>query len=71
MEMVRKHRSCYRARFIPVDELYSREELLELEKEFNSAMNESETISEHNLFALLLNMNFALDGIATVTQSSR
>ena len=24
-------------------------------------MNESETISEHNLFALLLNMNFALD----------
>jgi|JI9StandDraft_1071089.scaffolds.fasta_scaffold693831_1 hypothetical protein len=28
-------------------------------------MNESETISEHNLFALLLNMNFALDGTST------
>lgn len=27
-------------------------------------MNESENISEHNLFALLLNMNFALDGNA-------
>lgn len=59
--MVRKYRSCYRARFIPIDELYSREELMELEKEFNSAMNESEFISEHNLFALLLNMNLTID----------
>ncbi len=34
---------------------------MELEKEFNSAMNESEFISEHNLFALLLNMNLTID----------
>ena len=39
---------------------------MELEKDFNSAINESETISENNLFALLLNNNIIVDGKYTL-----
>lgn len=49
MEGVRKDRTIYRARFIPLDELYSKDELSELVKEFSAAANEKNFISEVDL----------------------
>lgn len=40
MENVRKERTDYRARFIPIVELYTQEELQELIIEFDAAKNE-------------------------------
>jgi hypothetical protein len=40
MENVRRNRTVYRARFIPLDELYSKEELDELIHEFGAAVDE-------------------------------
>lgn len=49
IEKVRKNRTLYRAKHIPLDELYTKTELLELEKEFGVAVNESELISKLSL----------------------
>jgi hypothetical protein len=49
MENVRKDRTYYRAKFIPLDELYTKEELLDLTKEFSAATNERDLISEISL----------------------
>lgn len=38
MEKVRKDRTVYRARYIPLDELYSKDELQDLVKEFSAAV---------------------------------
>lgn len=49
MEMVRRDRTIYRARYIPIDELYSKEELGELVKEFSSASNDRGKINTFNI----------------------
>lgn len=43
--MVRKNRTVYRARFIPIDELYTEEERLELYKEFAAACDDNRMVS--------------------------
>lgn len=45
MENVRKDRTIYRAKHIPVDNLYEKEELAALTKEFGAASNESNAIN--------------------------
>lgn len=49
MENVRKERTVFRAQFIPLDELYTKEELSELIKEFSVAANDKNVISSVNL----------------------
>lgn len=49
MENTRRERTIYRAKFIPIDELYSNEELNELMKEFGAAANEKERITLINI----------------------
>jgi hypothetical protein len=49
IEKVRKNRTLYRAKHIPLDELYTRGELVELEKEFNVAVSEKEVITKLSL----------------------
>jgi len=58
MEVVRKDRTVYRAKFIPIDELYTEEERLELYKEFAAACDENRLISVIGLRAILVNMDF-------------
>ena len=62
MEKVRRDRTFYRAKFIPLDELYTKEELQDLLKEFGTGANEKEFINIVNLNAVLVNMNFDLTG---------
>lgn len=62
MEKVRRDRTFYRAKFIPLDELYTKEELQDLLKEFGTGANEKEFINIVNLNAVLVNMNFDLIG---------
>jgi hypothetical protein len=50
-------------RHIPLDELYTKDELDELIKEFSAAANEKNFINDVNLQALLLNMSFELNGM--------
>ena len=61
IEKVRKNRTIYRAKHIPLDELYTKGELMELEKEFGVAVNEKETISKLSLEAILQNMGINID----------
>lgn len=61
IEKVRKNRTVYRAKYIPLDELYTRAELHELEKDFGAAVVEGELITELSLEAILVNMGIALD----------
>ena len=63
MEIVRKDRTVYRAKHIPVDNLYTKDELDELTKEFGAACDDSNCINVVNLQAILLNMNFELQSI--------
>jgi len=58
---VRKNRTIYRAKHIPLDELYTRSELIELEKEFGVAVNEKEVITKLSLEAILQNMGISLE----------
>ncbi|KRX10507.1 hypothetical protein PPERSA_01519 [Pseudocohnilembus persalinus] len=62
LENVRKERTIYRARYIPLDELYSKEEIYELAKQFSvGVVNEAEEkITDVDLQAILQNMNFGL-----------
>lgn len=62
MENVRQERTIYRAKFIPIDELYSKEELNELVKEFSAAANDNGKITIVNVQAILVSMNFDLQG---------
>ena len=62
MENVRRERTFYRARFIPLDELYTKEEMQDLLKEFGTGANEKDLLNLINLSAVLLNMNFELTG---------
>jgi len=57
MENVRRDRTIYRAKYIPIDELYSKEELGDLVKEFSSASNDKGKISTINVQAILVSMN--------------
>jgi len=52
----------YRARFIPINELFTEEELKDLLKEFNAAANEAEVLNLINLRAILYNLNFDQTG---------
>lgn len=45
MENVRKTRTVYRAKFIPIDELYTEEERIELYKEFAAACDDNRLVS--------------------------
>lgn len=45
MEDVRKQRTIYRAKFIPIDELYTEDERHELYKEFAAACDENRLVS--------------------------
>jgi len=58
LEEAKQSRLFYRARFIPINELFTQEELKDLLKEFNSATNENETLNLINLRAILYNLNF-------------
>lgn len=49
MEDVRKDRTMYRAKYIPLDELYTKDELSELIKEFSTAASENNFITDVNL----------------------
>lgn len=62
MEKVRRERTFYRAKFIPLDELYSKDEIQDLIKEFGTGSNEKEYLNLINLNAVLMNMNFELSG---------
>ena len=62
MEKVRRERTFYRAKFIPLDELYSKDEIQDLIKEFGTGSNEKEYLNLINLNAVLMNMNFDLSG---------
>lgn len=62
MENVRKERTFYRARFIPLDELYTKEEMQDLLKEFSTGANEKDMLNLINMAAVLMNMNFELTG---------
>jgi hypothetical protein len=58
LEEAKQARLFYRARFIPINELFSQEELKDLLREFNSATNEKDTLNLINLRAILYNLNF-------------
>lgn len=62
MENVRRERTFYRAKFIPLDELYTKEEMQDLLKEFSTGSNEKDLMNLINLSAVLMNMNFELTG---------
>ena len=49
MESVRKERTVYRAKHIPFDNLYTKEELEELTREFGAAADENSCINAVNL----------------------
>jgi len=58
LEDAKQGRMFYRARFIPINELFTEEELKDLLKEFNAATNEADTVNLINLRAMLYNLNF-------------
>ncbi len=61
MEEVRKDRTIYRARHIPLDQLYEATELEDLSREFEVACTgEEQVISLASLQAKLLDMKFSL-----------
>jgi hypothetical protein len=62
MEKVKRDRTFYRARFIPLDELYSKEELQDLIRDFSTGANEKGFLNMVNLIAVLASMNFELSG---------
>lgn len=62
MEKVRRGRTFYRAKYIPLDELYTKEEIQDLIREFGTGSNEKEVVNLVNLNAVLMNMNFELSG---------
>ena len=62
MEKVRSDRTIYRAKYIPIDELYTKDEIGELVREFTSASNEKGKINIINISAILSNMNFESTG---------
>ena len=61
IEKVRKNRTVYRARHIPLDELYTRAELMELKKEFGIAVSHNDTISTLSMEAILVNLGIAIE----------
>lgn len=71
MENVRKDRTIYRARFIPIDELYTEEERLELYKEFAAACDDNRMVSILGLQAVLVNMDFELEGISFYSSANK
>jgi len=58
LEEAKVGRMFYRARFIPINELFTEDELKDLLKEFNAAANEAEVLNLINLRAILYNLNF-------------
>ena len=64
VEDAKQARIFYRAAYIPRNELFSTEELNELEKEFKAAeaTGVKETINITNLKAILQNLNFDQTG---------
>lgn len=53
MEISRDQRVHYRAKHIPMEDLFSQEELEDLENQFQVAANEAETITQVYLMAIL------------------
>ena len=64
LEEAKQSRLFYRARFIPINELFSQEELKDLLREFNAATHDKETLNLINLRAILYNLNFDQTGIS-------
>ena len=62
LEEAKQARMFYRARFIPINELFTEEELKDLLKEFNAASHDTETLNLINLRAILYNLNFDQTG---------
>jgi hypothetical protein len=65
MEKSRDQRVHYRAKHIPMEDLFSQEELEDLENQFQLGVgvnNESQTITMVYLMAILNQMNFELEG---------
>jgi len=58
LEEAKQARMFYRARFIPINELFTEDELKDLLREFNAATNEGEILNLINLRAILYNLNF-------------
>jgi hypothetical protein len=58
LEEAKQARMFYRARFIPINELFTEDELKDLLKEFNAATNEGDVVNLINLRAILYNLNF-------------
>jgi len=58
LEEAKQARMFYRARFIPINELFTEEELRDLLKEFNAASHDTESLNLLNLRAILYNLNF-------------
>jgi len=58
MEQSRDQRVHYRAKHIPMEDLFSKEELEDLENQFSVAANEDHLITFVYLNAILQQMNF-------------
>jgi len=58
LEDAKQSRMFYRARFIPINELFTEDELRDLLKEFETASNEEGVLNLINLRAILYNLNF-------------
>lgn len=61
MEKTRRDRTNYRAKYIPLDELFEKEELEELIQEFR--VNDEDTINIILMAAVLSKLEFELAGI--------
>ena len=61
IEKVRKNRTVYRAKHIPLDELYTRTELVELEKEYGVAVSQNDTITSLSMEAILMNLGISIE----------
>lgn len=72
MEKSRDQRVHYRAKHIPMEDLFSQEELEDLENQFQLGVgvnNETQTITMVYLMAILNQMNFELEGKPILTFS--
>ena len=63
MEEVRRERTIYRAKYIPIDSLFTKDQLDDLNREFSSAASFERKINIINVEAILATMGFHIDGI--------
>ena len=62
LEKAKQDRLFYRAKFIPINELFSQDEMNDLLKEFNGASTMGDFINLINLRAILYQLNFDQSG---------